>query len=259
MNRKGIQVLSLALVLTAALGPVVWAESHEEPTAPPSFIYIWTDHVPLADAGAYAAEVKKVLAKMAETEEGKQLQFFAIQGAEGVGYGIPMADLSEFMKKSMEWQAATNAVGGMEVWDGANKYVDHGSGVLIVLRSDISYTPAEPRPEEESGMYRWHEWWFVKPGHEAAIEDVARRFAALYKEKGIDTGWRVYQAVTGPDLPLYVVANTATNAADYHANDARVAKELGDAVQELIQEAMSHARRVEHSSSMIRPDLSMGM
>ena len=263
MHRKTTALLLIALL--AALAPALRAESHEEgkeeaPAAPaPVFMFAWTDHVSVANAAAYEAAVKEVSAKIAATEEGKKLQYFSLSGQDGYTYVIPMAELGEFAQKSADFMAATNAVGGMKVWDAANKLVDRNSGALIVSRPDLSYAPAEPREAEKTGLFRHHEWWYVRPGHEAEIEEVAKKFAALYAEKSVDTGFRIYQAVTGEDLPLYLVTITAANAADYHANEARVNEQLGDAGQALIQEAVALARRVERTTAMMRPDMSMGM
>ena len=257
MHRKGIWLLSL--VLLAGMAPAGWAESHEEAAPQPSFMYVWTDHVPVAHAQEYEAETKKVLARLAETEEGKKLQYAALASPGQYVYVIPLGDLADFMKKNQEFMAATEAVGGMKVWDPAMRLVDHGSGHLLVSRPDLSYKPAAPRETEGTGLFRYHEWWYVRPGHEAEIEEVARKIAAVYAEKEIDTGWRIYQAVTGDDLPLYVVTFTAADAADHFANEARIDELLGEAGQQLIQEASTHARRVEATTAMMRPDLSMGM
>ena len=263
MHRKTSWIL--LVVLLAGLAPALWAESHEEgekeaPAAPaPTFMYVWTDHVSVANAAAYEAAVKEVTDKIAATEEGKKLQYFALSGQGGYSYVIPMGELAEFSQKNQDFMAATNAVGGMQVWDASNKLVDHGSGALIVSRPDLSYAPAAPREAEKSGLFRLHEWWYIRPGHEMEIEEVARKVAALYAEKEADTGFRIYQAVTGEDLPLYLVSVAAVDAADYHNNDTRLNELLGEAGQKLIQEAMGLARRVERTSAMIRPDLSMGM
>jgi hypothetical protein len=252
-------ILLLSIVVLAGLAPAVRAESHEEAPAKPVFMYVWTEHVPLAHAQEYEAEVKKVTAQMAETDEGKKLNYFALSGPGTYTYVIPMEDLGQFSQKNQEFMAAVNAVGGMEVWDAATRLVGHGSGQLIVSRPDLSYKPAEPREVEATGLFRHHEWWYIRPGHEAEIEEVARKFAALYAEKEIDSGWRIYQAVTGDDLPLYLVTFTAADAADHYANEARVNGLLGEAGQKLIEEARSVARRVETTTTMIQPDLSMGM
>ncbi len=108
-------------------------------------------------------------------------------------------------------------------------------------------------------MFRWQAWWYVRPGMEDDLEEVSRKYVALAADKGSDTGWRVYQAITGDDLPLYLVVSTASDIADYHANDARVRALLGEAAQKLFAEARACTRRLEHSWAMVRPDLSMGM
>ena len=63
MRRKGIWLLSF--VLLAGLAPALWAENHEEmaeeaPPPAPTFMYVWTDHVSIANAAAYEAAVKDV-------------------------------------------------------------------------------------------------------------------------------------------------------------------------------------------------------
>lgn len=258
MRRKGIWLLSI--VLLAGLAPAVLAESHEEAAAkPPPMFFVWTDHVPMSNAAAYEAETKKVMAKMAETEEGKKLEFFTLSSPSGYAYVLRLADMADFSKKSQEFMAATMAAGGMEIWGASNALVDHGSGQLIVLRPDLSYTPAEPRAEEASGQVRVHDWWYVRPGHEQAIEELAKKVVAVYKEKNIDTGWRIYQAVTGDDLPLYLVTSTATSPADSFTNEERIAAIVGKEAQKLLAEAASHTRRVEQTMSRMRPDMSMGM
>lgn len=257
MCRKGIWMV--LIVVLAALAPAAWAESHEEAPVAPSFMYVWTDHVPLAHAQEYETATRGVLAEMAATAEGKKLRYFALSTRGAYIYVIPMASLAEFPQKNQEFLAATNAVGGMKVWDPAQRLVNHGSGQLIVSRPDLGYEPAAPREPEKTGMFRHHEWWYVRPGNEMEFEAVAKKFAELYAEEEIDTGFRIYQAVTGDDLPLYLVTFSGTDAADHYANEARIDQLLGEAAQKLIQEAVGLARRVETTTAMMRSDLSMGM
>ena len=110
-----------------------------------------------------------------------------------------------------------------------------------------------------TGRMRVHDWWFIRPGHEQAAEAVAKKLVDLYTENNADTGWRIYQAITGDDLPMYIVTTTATDPADHYANEARLSGQFGEAAKKLMQEAMTHARRLETTMAWMRPDLSMGM
>lgn len=261
MQGKRLWILVLAL-LAAALAQTAWAESHEEEAAEPaapSLHFVWTDHVAVSNAAAYEAEVKKMIATMGESEAGKGISFFALSGERGYAYVMPMTELSDLTKMNQKMMAAIEAAGGLEAWDTASQYVESGSGQFLALLTDHSFTPAEPREAEAKGQFRMHEWWYIEPGKEAAAMDIARRVKELYTAKGIDTGWRFYSAITGDDLPLFVVTGSAMDAADYHANEARVNEILGEEMRKLIQEAMGIARRVERTTSMMRPDLSMGM
>ena len=261
-TRSGILgLVVMGLVVLAGLAPVAWAESHEEAAeaaAPPSLYFVWTDHVSVSNAAAYEAEVKKMIAAMGETEAGKEVSFFALSGQAGYAYVMPMTEFNDLSKMNQKMMAAITEAGGLEAWDTASQYVESGSGQFLALLSDHSYTPAEPREAEAQGAFRMHEWWYIQPGKEMAAMDVARRVKELWAAKGIDSGWRFYQAVTGEDLPLFLVTATGMNAADYYANDARVSEILGDEMKMLIQEAVGIARKVERTTSRMRPDLSMG-
>lgn len=60
----------------------------------------------------------------------------------------------------------------------------------------------------------------------------------------------------GPDIPMYVVVETAKDPAEYYANEMKVRSALAEAGQKLDEKAMQYARRAEIWDGWIRPDLS---
>ncbi len=253
------KAVGLGVLAALLLAPAAGGESHQEAAPqPPPFYYVWTDHVAVADAAAYEAALAAVIDRLKATEEGRKLRFVTLASPQS-GYSsvVPLADLGDLARANRDFLAATEAVGGMDAWNEVSRHVSHGSAQLLALRLDLSYLPAEPRAVEATGTLRWYDWWYAEPGEDDDLEAVARRFVELAAAKGSDTGWRVYQALTGEDLPLYMVVTTATDVFEYHANEARIRALMGEAGDKLLAEANACTRRLEHSWSVVRRDLSM--
>ncbi len=73
---------------------------------------------------------------------------------------------------------------------------------------------------------------------------------------GLSTRFRVYQALSGDDLPLYVVVEGGRSEVDYHQNAESIRAALGEDGFKLIQKALGVIRRVETMTAVPRPDLS---
>lgn len=253
MNRFALFGSAAALALAA---PSVAAQEQ----GPPQMLYIVQDFVKPAMLQQYEANTKAFLKDLAATPKATEtIRFTAVSGMEvGYIYVVPVSGWADLGKAFENWEAASKAM-GQEKWGehmarGAGA-VDHSATSMIVLRPDLSYkiegtalTPERP--------YRHYSWWYVIPGKEQAIEAVAKEFVDLYKTRNIQTGWRIYQHVVGPDLPMYLVVETAENAAAFEARTAKIRETLGEAGMRLEQKAMKLARRVEINDAWIRPDLS---
>ena len=98
--------------------------------------------------------------------------------------------------------------------------------------------------------------YYLIPGKQEKIEDVARKFVELYKSKNISSGWSIYQSITGTDLPLLVVAHAAKSESDYYSNRAKLKELIGEEGEKLSQEAQALVRKIEFKDGMGRPDLS---
>jgi hypothetical protein len=123
-------------------------------------------------------------------------------------------------------------------------------------RPDLSYMPATPRLAQTDRRYfRW-DFYYLLPGREKESEQIARDYAALFRQKGITDSFNIYTAVLGTDLPLLVAAIPAKSATDLLAADERINATLGADVRPLQQRAMAITRRFERREGTLRPDLS---
>jgi hypothetical protein len=128
---------------------------------------------------------------------------------------------------------------------------------VVQFAPELSYTPAEPRIAANAARYFHYAYYYVMPGREADAEAVGADYVKLFKSKGVKTGYNVYKTVMGPEMPLYVVSVGALDAADYHADDAKVVALLGAEMQALGARLAAFTRRVEMREAVLRPDLSV--
>jgi hypothetical protein len=103
------------------------------------------------------------------------------------------------------------------------------------------------------------------PRHRASLPDsrqgtrggqVAKDYAALFKQKNMNDSWNLYQGLIGNDLPLLIVSIPARNETDLVTADQGNNNTLGADVRALQAGAVALTRRFERHEGIIRPDLS---
>jgi hypothetical protein len=84
-----------------------------------------------------------------------------------------------------------------------------------------------------------------------------KEWVDLYQEHGIESGWVANQAVTGNDLPMWVLLTPADGMAAWATENEAIDAALGDANDELLQRTLSLMRAYKPSNSTFRPELSV--
>lgn len=143
----------------------------------------------------------------------------------------------------------------MGIMSAAMESVESQEMYYLTLRSELSYKPEAVGFDPEKPM-RHYTLLRVLPGQEMAMEEVARKFKALYEKHGIERGWRFYQYMTGSDLPAYLVVESAKDEHDHHMMEAENYEVFGDEAKALRGAAMAASRGMETMSGWVRPDLS---
>lgn len=256
----------LALFLPVAglaLGVPTVAAAQQE--GPPQMMYVVQDFVKPGMMQEYEAAGKAFIKDLSAMPKAKEtIRYVGLSGMEvGYIYSVPIQGWMGLDKAWKDWEAARKAMGEKKWGEHMNRsaaMVDHGSTSIIMLRPDLSYLPETTALTVTTDRpYRHYNWWYVIPGKEQALEAVAKEYVELYRSKGIKTGWRVYQGVVGPDNPMYLVVETATDPAAYHAEQQRIEKMLGEAGQQLSAKALKFARRIVENDAWVRPELSFPM
>jgi len=127
---------------------------------------------------------------------------------------------------------------------------------LAIRRRDLEYAPATPRVKPDEVRFVHLLYFYPDAAHTDELEQVGRDYAAFFKSKNVSDPFRVYQVVTGNDLPLYIVAVPAKSAADFYSEDERTNAMLGTDVRPLQARSMANLRKFETKDVIFRPDLS---
>lgn len=249
--------LPLAVVLLWPMAAV--AQEGEEP-ASPGWWAVFSEMVEPAmvdEFEASSAEMMEII--RANAPEG--MTYYTLSGPKvGYMYAVPLESYEDLMQVGAKWEGMVDKVGRdkwMEMDAKGAKAVSNRSMALYVERLDLSYQPDSPRLTPEEAPMRHYDYVYPVPGKEQALEALMREWIELYRSNGADSGWMVYQAFTGEDLPLYVLSTLAMNRGDYEADGERLDEMFGEADDELWLKTRALMRKFDHTDAWMRPELSL--
>ena len=132
--------------------------------------------------------------------------------------------------------------------------------MVVYLRPDLSYTPAESNIKPEESNYVFFELTYILPGKEKEFEAYYKEWAALCQKIGFRIGYVAYKGVFGTDNPFYVSTMISKTQADIFVEEERIMKTLSPEEQVELgaayEKAFSYFRKYETKNSRSRPDLS---
>lgn len=126
----------------------------------------------------------------------------------------------------------------------------------VLLRTDLSYAPENPRVKTEDVNFIWWNYYYIKSGKEKEAEKIAKEWQALWKNKGITDNFMVYQPVLWSDIPAMVAAGGALSAADYYSHMEKNIEKMGDEYLALTKKTMDACRKFEQRTGTILREIS---
>ena len=253
MKRWTLFSLALLMLLPARI-------SAQEAESGPTWWAVFTEQVDasnIAEFEAVAAEFRAMVE--GHTPEG--MVYYTLSGPEtGYMYGVPLTSMAEFTELGAQWEAMIEDI-GRETYDEVDAksaaLVSHRSMNFYVERLDLSYMPDALAAASADMPFRHFDWIYVEPGMESGFEAILREWVALYEENGIETGWVAHQAVTGDDLPMFVLVTPADGMAAWANENEAVDAALGEADDELVQRTLLLMRAYNPTNATFRPELSV--
>jgi hypothetical protein len=182
----------------------------------------------------------------------------AIAAGSGSTYGFVLnfPDFAAVGKVFAEYQALIEKKHFKDI---IRSGVDQTNGENVWLsmsRPDLSYVPENPRIQQGEAQYVRYTFLHIEPGTEDRIDAALKKFAALYRKHKISTGFIVGAAITGTNLPFYVVGVAGKSAADLFTENEKNIAAMGAEWQALFAEIGSMLRTTKILEIQPRPDLS---
>jgi hypothetical protein len=251
--------LGLAATLCAMSAGVHAGEESE--AEKPQMFSIYKEIVKPGMTEQYEAAIKHMISEFQAYQiDPEKIHWQAVSGPEiGYVYVAPIENFAAIDQMHVNWMEVLETIGEEkfeEMTASATEAIERVDVFQVVQRVDLSYAPENPRLKPEEIEYIHYGFFYVIPGKQKDIEALAKEFAELYKSKGIDTGWSIYESVTGSDLPVIVVAQGAKSAADFYSNRERLRELLGEDAKKIGMKVGATVRRMEDKEGIPRPDLS---
>lgn len=220
------------------------------------WLTIFAEHVPISDQAAFEESSRHFLSLMSDAGI-SDVSWVTVQSPKfGYTYVMPggPGDLAELNET---WGAAMATLGdeGAAAMAKGDKLVSSRDMFYIALRPELSYMPERVQITAEQ-PFRHYTQLYVHPHKVAEFEATMPEWQAMYRDAGVEQGWRVYQYMTGSDLPAYLVVQAADSEAAFHSRQAALEASFGDQVQEMRAKTGPTLRRAENSGGWVRPDMS---
>ena len=228
--------------------------------ASPTWWAVFTEQVEPANTAAFE-EASAAMYEVIKANAPADMVYYTLYGPEtGYMYAMPMDSYEQFMEIGEKWEGMVGQV-GLEKWmemDAAgSKFVTSRSLTLYIERMDLSYVPESPRLTADEAPMRHYDYLYPVPGKEQEVEALLREWVQLYQSGNADSGYMVYQAFTGEDLPLYVLGTMAKDRGDYEADGDRLNEMFGDVDDALMNKTWALLRNFAHKDAYMRPELSL--
>jgi len=166
-----------------------------------------------------------------------------------------LADIDDFEKYFTDLGEGAGkemaAIG--ELFAGTTESTTFGA---ILLRTDLSYAPENPRVTTEEINFVWLNYYYLKSGKEKEAEAIAKEWQAMYQKNGITDYYNVYQPILWSNMPAMVAAGGALSEADYYSHMEKNIEKMGEEYLNLAKKTMDACRRFEQKTGFILRNLS---
>lgn len=129
--------------------------------------------------------------------------------------------------------------------------------MIVYLRPDLSYVPAESSIKPEESNYVLLELTYILPDKEKEFEAYYKDWTALCRKIGFRIGYVAYRGVFGTDNPLYISTMIARTQAETFVEEERIMKALSPELQAelgaMYEKAFSYFRKYEPKHGRSRP------
>lgn len=251
------RLCGIALGLAALAAPIAQAQ------APAGQLYsVHREHADPTRLTEYEATSREFAAAMKEHKISTFPAPYNVWSYDDLTYDFvaPMATLDDLAKLPTTFATLAQRMGEAkfaDLWSRANSTMLSWDDVVIRERPDLGYAPANPRvSKEETAVVRF-DYYYLRPGAEGQLDQLAKDWRALATAKGVRDGYRIFETVVGPELPLLIVATPGKDATDLATAWAANVKTGGAEWQALMARTLGLCRKFETRVGTLRGEMSV--
>lgn len=223
----------------------------------PQMMLIFEDVVVPAELDHYVEGSKKFFEKMVEADPDAEWRASMTDDLH-VLYAMPIenfADLDEMygmMEKMIASVGQEKFVQWMEESGKTFRYTD---AYVVLQRDDLSYHPETMVPREEVKVLEFN-FYHLRPGQDHAAEQLAKDYVAAMTDKGIESGFTLFQLIFGPEMPGIAVVVPARSRDELEAATRTFEEKMGEEGEALMKRSLAITREFDRKVAFVRPDLS---
>lgn len=257
MSSRHCRAFAIALSLSLLAAGAALAQ----PPAAVQYYVIHQEHAKPSKIEQYEATAKEFAALVQANHETMPTFSYVVSVGTDFTYTYvaPIANMAAMDAINAGFGALAAKVGEQftDLMRRASETVTGNSEMIAAYVPELSYTPAAPRLTPEEARYAKLDLYAVEPGREGDADALARDYVALFKAKGVTSGYQLYKVVMGPDLPALVVRIPAKDPADWYTANQKLQEQLGAEGQALAARAMAITRHFDSRETWRRPELDL--
>ena len=259
-RRSAPSLAAIALVALTLLALPGAAQQTAAPTAPRMFMVHVEKALPYKLA-AYETATKDFVRTVQQNRSALPTFWFQTLQGEDLSYAYisPIRGFADMdgVLAGFDRMAKANPTAWDELWRRSGETMESVDEGVFMEMPGGSYEPMPARLRPEDERYYELDFYRLRPGMESAARDIAAQWKALHEKHHIAAGYRIYELVSGHDMPMVIVSIPARDAADLAAIQALEEKELGQERTMMIDKTFALTRGYEVKRLWARPDLSL--
>ena len=239
-----LSVVGLLFTLGASLAMAQQSESR--------LVLIGEVHVKLGMVPQYEAAIKEAVAFRGENEFLFGVSAFVTEGL--VYRYVTFLGSWEDMNTNDDWYEQFSSP--PDFVERINEATDHFDDSFQRTRPELRTSIDNPRVRLGEAGFIHEVRLHLRPGADAEMAEVLKKFSALYTQHDIRDGRIVWSQVSGSDGPVFALYFPASDAANYYTHRQQNVEMMGAEYQSLLGELSALSRQIEQLNWTIRRDLS---
>jgi hypothetical protein len=169
----------------------------------------------------------------------------------------PIQSYDDLPKIEKAWDGIVAKLGA-DKWDKFQECVEYSYEKIMRYRPDLSVMPQNPVTDEGENMYCWWQEFYVKKGHEKAVEAIIQQ-GNKYLSK---CDYRIFMGdgKTGFEHPVLIIWSFGKDKNDYWIRDKAAWEKLDEPSQnefkKIDQELETHMRKITGVDCWYMKDIS---